>query len=332
MTTLEYPDGIRPISGERALNIIKIQNNFIECFTKKGYEFVIFPLADFLDSLLISRDDWLETQTCTTTDRVSGKNLGIRADITPQALKLDLCKNPTSKNINKFCYCDTTLQSKPTNNNRQFIQAGAEIFGIDSIHGDLEILDLMLTSLKNIGITELTIDFGHIGLYKVLAKTLKLNTENTNKIFDILQQKRSTELDEMLQNLDLTSEQKKLITNLSSIYGNGEGVVEELKTTLNASKNNITSELQFVIDDLKDSYDFVADFATKNKMKINIHIDICELRGHKYKTGLVFAIYHKSHSHHIAVGGRYDDAGKKGRSATGFSCDLELISQIIEAE
>ncbi|CAG0905786.1 unnamed protein product, partial [Darwinula stevensoni] len=175
------PEAIADVLPEQAKHIEKLRSQLLAHFLSYGYEPVIPPMIQYLDSLLIGGGSDLELQTFTLVDQLSGKTLGVRADMTPQAARIDahLLKN---NEINRLCYCGSVLRTQPTHllGSREMIQMGAEMFGCDQIEADQESLALLLTALGKVGLSHLLIDLCHAGLVESLLDDCQLDqvTEN----------------------------------------------------------------------------------------------------------------------------------------------------------
>lgn len=322
-----YPEGVYLFSGDEAQ---ALEDNRVVClalFREKRYEYVIFPIIDYAESLSIGRDPHLQQDIYQITDRVSGEQLGLRADITPQAVKLDASR---IDQVNRFCYADMVVQAKPIHwkQGRQIMQVGAELFGIDDMSADIEIAELMLLMLHRLGIQGATFDLGHVGFYSALADALVIDADKKEYLLLLLQHKQQPELVELLSAIPIDQRLRTLLTELSFVMGNKTqvvSVISEMIDTLN--DQSLQRRLHDVVAQTARLADVVSCFATKLGVRINLHLDLCELRGYGYKSGLLFGIYHHSINHPIALGGRYNHQNQGIiRAATGFSANLHLLS------
>lgn len=317
------PDGIEEIKPPKARQLELLRRNLLDLFDSKDYEYLILPPLEFMQALLFKSGEDLEAKTFKVTDRLTGNLMGFVPDATPQVAKYDARETKNSNAIKRYSYCHQVLHTKA---HRQFssrapLQLGAEIFGNSGIDGDFEIIQLMLEVLKIAGFKNLYLDLGHAGIFKYLIEKAKLSDHIKQKVFYAIQQKRSEDLKDILQNFD--GEATKLLLALSSLSGDLK-ILDEAQKVLGSYDANIDKAL----DDLKSLVVLI-----KDKSDVNVYLDLGELRSYNYHTGMVFAAYVENIGHSLAKGGRYDnfcaDFGIK-RQATGFSLDLKFISNSLD--
>ena len=284
---------------------------------------VIPPFIEFLESLLTGVGHDLDLQTFKLTDQLSGRMLGIRADMTPQVARID-AHNLKRDVPTRLCYLGTVLHTRGDHlePSRSPMQVGAELYGHAGIASDLEILQLMLETLAMAGLQNVHVDLGHVGVFRGLARQVGLNPDQETQVFDVLQRKARPELAELLGAFDLTAEMRSMLAALPELNGSA-GVIGQARQTL----TSVDPPVMRALDDL----DQIARQLSQAFPSLPIHFDLAELRGYRYQTGMVFAAFVPDHGREIARGGRYDEVGKvfgRARPATGFSADLKVLASL----
>ena len=309
------PDGIEEVLPAPAAQVERLRRDLLDLYRGWGYQLVIPPLVEFTESLLIGLGADIDLLTFRITDQLSGRNMGIRADITPQVARIDAHSLP-AEGLSRFCYAGSVLHTRPTTlmASRSPIKVGAELYGEAGLHADIEIISLMLETLKCAGIEGITLDLGHVGVYRRLLRDSGLEEEDAAAVFDALQRKSQPDLPEVLAKIeDETCRQR--LSELVSLHGDAE-VLERADWA-----QEEVAELKRVAASLQAHYP-----------EVEIYYDLSELRGYHYHTGLVFAAYVADHGQALANGGRYDDVGAvfgRARPATGFSTDLKALLQLL---
>jgi len=309
------PEGIREILSPEALAIEYNRRTLLDLYYAWGYDLVAPPLVDFLDSLMTGMGHDLELMTFTVTDQLSGKQLGIRADMTPQVARID-AHHIKDDHPARFCYIGEVLNTRLEGfaQSRSPIQAGAEIYGHASFESDIEIIQLMVKTLNAVGIKEITIDLGHVAIFKSLAQAAQLEAADEAQLFDAIQRKAVTEMRSHLDSLKLSSLHKSNFLALVELHGNAD-ILEQARKRLQG--DSLAAYL--------DALEAIAIELKKSLPEVNLFFDLAELRGYNYHTGVVFSAYTPGHGQAIAQGGRYNDIGAlfgRARPATGFSTDL----------
>ena len=312
------PEGIEELLPERASQLEALRRRLLDQCGTWGYRYVIPPLVEFTDSLLIGLGADLDLVTCKFTDQMSGRMLGVRADITPQAARMD-AHSLAENGVTRLCYAGPTLQSTPQSviGGRAPIQLGAELFGCDAIEADSEIISLMLSTFACAGVSRaLTLDIGHIGIYDALFSNANLDPEIESQMFDALQRKSTPDIERLSSSLPDDVSQR--LRQLASLHGSPEVLLEA--RTLFSNEPVVLAAL----DDL----DTVLAQAQQAFPDVGVYVDLTELRGFRYHTGLVFAVYLEGRGSAVAKGGRYDNIGAvfgRDRPATGFAIDLKAL-------
>jgi len=314
------PEGIDEVLPEQAEKLERLRAKLLATFAGWGYRLVIPPFVDYLDSLLTGSGHDLDLQTFKLTDQVSGKMLGVRADMTPQVARID-AHNLKHEWPTRLCYVGTILHTRgdPLEKTRCPMQIGAELYGHSGIESDYEIICLMLETLALSGLQNVHLDLGHVGIYRALVAQAGLNSQQETQLFDVLQRKAGSELKELLQGFCIDESFKALFLALSKLNGSRD-VLEKAAVLLNignAAVDKALADLQNVADKLRRDFPLLP-----------VSFDLAELRGYHYHTGLVFAAFIPAMGREIARGGRYDNIGVvfgRARAATGFSADLKLL-------
>ncbi len=314
------PEGIEEILPPKAQQLESLCRDIIDLYTCWGYQLVIPPLIEYLDSLLTGTGEDLDLQTFKLTDQLSGRTLGIRADTTPQVARIDAHK--LGRDVpTRLCYLGTVLHTRPeeSGGSRSPLQIGAELYGHKGIESDAEVLWLMLETLKTAGVTDVYVDLGHVGIYKGLARQAGLNCKQEIQLFSILQRKSAAELTALAKSWELTADISDMFRYLIEASGDVSILKDAQQALVKAS-----DVVQCCLDDLQR----VAEIVTNRLPDTSLNFDLAELRGYHYHTGIVFAAYVPGQGQGIAFGGRYDDIGNaygRARPATGFSTDIKTL-------
>ena len=321
------PQGIEDVLPDDAKHLETIRRQLLDVFSHWGYELVIPPVVDFLDSLLTGSGHDLDLQTFKLTDQLSGELLGIRADMTPQVARID-AHNLKHDRATRLCYVGTILRAlgNSLEKTRSPMQIGAEIYGHSGVESDLEVIQLMLEMLAVSGLQNVHLDLGHVGIYRALSEQAGLTQQQETELFDVLQRKAKTELDELLNNYHISEEFKHIFATLPSLNGGGEVITSALELLANSNEKVVSAleELQHIAEKLSIIYP-----------SLPVSFDLSELRGYHYHTGVVFTTFVPGVGREIARGGRYDNIGAffgRARAATGFSSDLRLLSSLVHQE
>ncbi len=317
------PEGIEETLPAEAKHLEALRNKLLDSFACWGYDLVIPPFIDFLDSLLIGSGHDLDLQTFKLTDQISGEMLGIRADMTPQVARID-AHNLKHEWPTRLCYAGTVLHTRgdPLEKTRSPLQIGAELYGHGGKESDLEVICLMLEMLAVTGLQNVHLDLGHVGIYRALAEQAGLSDAQESELFAILQRKAKPELAGLMDGYALTDGLKQMFLALPELNGS-QTVLDKASVVLaqaSAAVKQALADLTAVAGQLAVRFPNLA-----------ISFDLAELRGYHYHTGIVFAAFVPTVGREIARGGRYDNIGKvfgRARPATGFSADLKVLSAL----
>ncbi|MCN4143943.1 MAG: ATP phosphoribosyltransferase regulatory subunit [Thiohalomonas sp.] len=320
------PEGIQEVLSPQALTIESQRRSLLDLYQTWGFDLVEPPMIDFLDSLLTGTGHDLQLMTFTLTDQISGKLLGVRADMTPQIARIDAHHIKTEQ-PSRFCYIGQVLKTKLEgfSQSRSPLQVGIELYGHNGASSDIEVLLLMIQTLSNVGLKDFHIDLGHVGIFRSMARQAELSEAEEDTLFDALQRKAVTELSSYLSTLDISDEQKQQFMSLTDLNGD-ISVIDKARSILTGDE--VHREL--------DNLETIAKGLLARVLEQTLYFDLSELRGYNYHTGVVFAAYLPGHGQEIAKGGRYDGIGKifgRSRAATGFSTDLtHLVSLVSNLE
>lgn len=314
------PDGIQDVLPKDAIRLEALRRRLLDLYQSWGYELVFPPLVEYLESLLTGSSHDLELMTCKITDQLTGRLMGVRADITPQVARLDAHCLP-HEHTARYCYSGTILTTLPQglSTSRAPIQIGAELYGCAGVAADIEIIRLMLTTLLQAGVPQIHLDLGHVAVFRELAKAAQLSVEQESQLFDIYQRKSLPEL----QALGSQLPQAEWFVALGQLSG-GVQVIEQAQLAF----ANAPDKVKQALADIQTIVQALQGFADN----VSISVDLSELRGYHYHTGLVFAAYTAHSAAEIAKGGRYDCIGEafgRARPATGFSADLKTLVSFV---
>lgn len=317
------PQGMEEALPPSSWAMEDLRRKLLDHYRRQGYELILPPLVEHLDALLTGTAQDLERQTFKLTDPASGRLLGLRADMTPQAARI-AARRYAGQAIVRLCYLGTVLRAEPDSlgGSRSPRQVGCEIFGEAGIEADLEVLRVMLRTLRLSGLKSVHLDLGHVGIYRALVARLGLEAEDESSLFDILQRKSHPDLDEFSRARGLRPRTTQAMAQLMDLHGE-PAVLKRARETLKGSGAAVAEAL--------DALDRIVAELRAEMPKLPIHIDLAELRGYRYQTGVVFAAFVPGHGREIARGGRYDGVGAEfgaARPATGFSADLNELLRL----
>ncbi|MDH3948032.1 MAG: ATP phosphoribosyltransferase regulatory subunit [Gammaproteobacteria bacterium] len=315
------PEGIEEVLPQQARQLESMRRSLLDLFQSWGYDLVMPPFIEYIESLLTGTGNDLDLQTFKLTDQLTGRMMGVRADMTPQVARID-AHHLKSSAPTRLCYLGTVLHTRPGGfaGSRSLLQVGAELFGHAGIESDVEVLSLMVETLKQAGVEDLYLDLGHVGVYRGLVDQAGLDADQEALLFDALQRKAKPEITDLLNDWSLPKVVAEMLTKLTDLNGNDSVLTEARGALKKASK-----PVQHALDNLQQ----IAALLQQRLPDLNLHYDLAELRGYHYHTGAVFAAYVPGRGQAIAQGGRYDGIGRAfglSRPATGFSTDLRILA------
>jgi ATP phosphoribosyltransferase regulatory subunit len=322
------PDGVKEVLPPEAGRIESLRRKLLDLHHSWGYDMVMPPLIEFIESLLTGTGNDLDVETFKVIDQLTGRTMGIRADITPQVARID-AHSLGAQGVNRLCYSNTVLHTSPSNPlaSRSPLQVGAELYGHEGLDSDLEIISLMLESITHVGVeAPLTLDLGHVGIYKGLLGSMQLTAEQQQELFALLRTKSVADIDAFVKQLEISAEQQQMLHELARLYG-GISVLDRAAEVFADAGADVLAAVAYLQE--------LAQAVQLRFPQVTLYFDLAELRGYEYHTGVVFAALTPVFGQPIAKGGRYDDIGKvfgRARPATGFSADLKILAELSAAE
>jgi len=318
----QLPEGVDEILPPRALHLDILGREILDLYARWGYELIKTPLIEFLDSLHIVPGHELQLSTFTLTDQLSGRTMGVRSDITSQVARIDAHVLQRNHPV-RLCYADSVLRTRPNGHlgSRSPYLVGAELYGHNGVESDLEVISLMLHTLRVAGIERPLLALGHSSICRELLQAAALSPLAATDLFDALQNKATADIDRLLQLHTLPAPLADALRLLPTLHGD----VRVLATARDKFKF-ANAEVHAALDQL----DTLARAIAQRFPDQSVYLDLCELRGYDYHTGAIFSAYVEGCGEAIANGGRYDGIGAafgRARAATGFDTDLiKLLS------
>jgi ATP phosphoribosyltransferase regulatory subunit len=309
------PEFVEDVLPDEARAIDTYRNRLLELFRVHGYELVMPPMLEYIESLLTGTGHDLDLRTFKLIDQLSGRTMGLRADMTPQVARIDAhLLNRTG--VARLCYCGSVLHTRPRGltATREPLQIGAEIYGHGGIESDVEIQQLLRVALKACGLGDVRLDVGHVGVFRAIARRGDVGPELEADLLEALLGKDRPGLTALSATLDAAT--RDALRILPDLYGGAEVL------TRAAAALPPHAEIRAALADLG---------RLTRENGIAMSIDLADLRGYHYHSGVVFAAYCQGLPSAIALGGRYDEIGKafgRARPATGFSLDLRELVRV----
>ena len=317
------PEGVDEVLPPEAWRLEYARRKLLDLFSHWGYDLIMPPLIEYLESLLTGTGNDLDLQTFKVTDQLTGRLMGLRADMTPQAARIDA--HPLQRSApTRLCYMGTVLHTRSDGfgGSRSPFQVGAELFGHAGVESDVEIIKLLLEMLELLSISELHIDLGHVGIFRGLARDADLSEQQEKELFAALQRKAVPEIDVMLEAYVGDAGQRQRLAALASLNGD-RSVLERAREQLAGASEPVLAALE--------NLSAIAARVEQGVGGETLNFDLAELRGYRYQTGMVFAVFVPGCGQEIARGGRYDAIGRvfgRSRPATGFSTDLRELMRL----
>jgi ATP phosphoribosyltransferase regulatory subunit len=312
------PEFVEDVLPDDARAIETHRGRLLDLFRVHGYELVLPPMLEYIESLLTGTGHDLDLRTFKLIDQMSGRTMGLRADMTPQVARID-AHLLNRQGVARLCYCGTVLHTRPRGltATREPLQIGAEIYGHAGIESDVEIQRLLRAALAVCGVGEVRLDVGHVGVFRALAREGDVEAELEAELLEALLAKDRPGLASLTESL--AAPIRDALRVLPELYG-GADVLDRAAARLPA-----LPPIGRALDDLR---------ALARENGLTMSIDLADLRGYHYHSGVVFAAYCTGLASAIALGGRYDEVGKafgRARPATGFSMDLRELARVGQA-
>lgn len=317
------PDGIEEILPPEAQQVEHLRRNLLDLFHRWGYDLVIPPMVEFTDSLLVGLGKDIDLLTFKVTDQLSGRSMGIRADLTPQIARID-AHSLVREGVNRLCYAGHVIKAQMQSalDSRNPIHVGVELYGEPGLEADAEIISLLLATLADARVPDICLDLGHVGIYRALARAAHLSAEQEITFFNLLQAKALTEIGNWVTCHVADAQAAAWLNALPRLCGPNAMLksAREIFIGAPAAVFNALDELEQVASEVQGRYP-----------EAQLYFDLSELSGYHYQTGVVFAAFIPGIGAAIARGGRYNHIGEvfgRARFATGFTADLIMLSRV----
>ncbi|CAM2159395.1 MULTISPECIES: ATP phosphoribosyltransferase regulatory subunit [Paraburkholderia] len=320
MSTWLLPENIADVLPSEARKIEELRRRLLDRFRAYGYEMVMPPLLEYLESLLVGSGRDLNLRTFKLVDQLSGRTLGLRADMTPQVARID-AHLLNRQGVTRLCYAGNVLHTLPRglHATREQIQIGAEIYGHAGLEADLEIQQLMLDALRLAGLTQVRLDLSHAGVLAAIFEADPAAAALGDALYEALAGKDVPRLAELTAKLAPVT--RDALRALPTLYGDAS-VIDEARKRLPALPGiaRALDDLAFLVGEIEGA---------------ELALDLADLGGYAYHSGVMFSAYVDGVPNAVARGGRYDKVGEaygRARAATGFSLDLREVARISPVE
>lgn len=309
------PEYIEDVLPAEAARIETLRRTLLDLFKVHGYQYVIPPMLEYMESLITGVGHDLDLATFKVVDQLTGRLMGVRADMTPQAARID-AHLLNHQGITRLCYAGSVLRTKPDGlaQTREPLQLGAELYGHAGVVSDIEIQRLLIKALQAIGIEQVHIDFSHVNIFGSLIESSQIDAQLEKDLYAALQSKDQSSVKALSQTLDKVT--REALINLTTLNGD-QSILAKAAQILPA-----TTAIQEALANLSKVSTALDDLG------VTVSFDLSELRGYHYHSGIVFAAYAQGYKGPLALGGRYDEVGQafgRARPATGFSLDLRGV-------
>jgi ATP phosphoribosyltransferase regulatory subunit len=313
------PEHIADILPAEAARVEQVRRQLLDQAGRRGFELIIPPLLEHLESLLSGTGRELELQTFTLVDQLSGRLLGLRADTTPQAARIDAHLLNRS-GMTRLCYCGPVLHTRPggAGASREPLQFGAEIFGHAGLEAEMEVLDLALEAVAEAGVAQPVIDLADARILRGVLAGVALDAVGLNDIVEALSRKDAAALDVLTG--ELPEAARAGLRFLLGAYG-GVDILNQARAALPA---------RALIGQALDDLCRLATHLQRSHPGVRVGFDLADMGGYAYYSGVRFAMYAQGASQALARGGRYDEVGAvfgRNRPAVGFSLDVKSLAQ-----
>ncbi len=307
------PDGVADVLFDDAQKQEWLRHSLIQKLICHGYQLVSPPMIEFTESLLSDASEDLKRQTFKIIDQLTGRLMGLRADITPQILRID--RHHGGQGIARYCYAGQVIHTLPSGlfGSRTPLQLGAEIFGCPKLAADIELIDMLFAMLSDLNLNaQLHIDLGHVAIFERLSLLADLSEDDSHQLMQFYANKNLPELKRLCQSLGMGDD-------FYALARFGHDIPKLLQTLSSAAKADAV--LMAAADDL-----MTLKAHLENAWQCQVSIDVTELSGYHYHTGIVFNGYINNESQPLVRGGRFDNKKSQSRrAATGFSLDVSRL-------
>ena len=312
------PESLADVLPAEARRIEELRRKLLDLYRSYGFELVAPPLVEYIDSLLSGTGSDLDLRTCKLVDQLSGRTLGVRADMTPQVTRID-AHLLNRAGVTRLCYCGNVLHARPADSlsSRELLQIGAEIYGHAGFEADLEIISLVLDTVATAGISHPRLDLCHPGVVRAVLDADPAATARAQDIVLLLREKDIPGLAGLAQQSNgIRADTVAALQQLAGLYG-GPEVIDRARRDLPRLPG-----VAAALDALQNIIDAIPDVAWG--------VDLAAIGGYGYHSGVTFALYAEGWHDALVSGGRYDDVSRafgRARPATGFSLDLRKLAR-----
>ena len=315
------PEDIADVLPAEARKVESLRRAILDLYQSYGYELVAPPILEFLDSLLTGTGSDLNLQTFKLVDQLSGRTLGLRADMTPQVARID-AHLLNRAGVTRLCYAGSVAHARtPVGSSaREELQLGAEIYGCATWEADLEAITLLLKTLSLAGLEKVYLDLSHAGILTGILDGQNLDKATIEALYGLLQSKDRPRLSQWAT--CLPAKVSEALMALTELNGPCAEVLAKAKKVL---------PKHVEIDQALADLERLVSAAAKLSANLELSVDLADLRGYQYHSGAMFAAYIDQLPQPIARGGRYDHVGQafgRPRPATGFSLDLLTLANL----
>jgi ATP phosphoribosyltransferase regulatory subunit len=318
------PDGVDELLPPEAWALEQVRRQVLDVFNSWGFDYVEPPVVEYLDALLVGagpdgglgHQDDLDLQTLKVVDQRSGRLMGVRADMTAQAVRIDAHSRP-SEGVQRLCYAGPVVLANPAAalDSRVPLKAGAEVFGAPGLAADVEVICLLLEILERTGVEAPVLVLGHMGIYLSLVAPLGLDAFTERQLFAAVQSKSEADIGELIGERS----DGALLERLPTLMG-GREILREARAALAGGPDGAVAAV--------DALEELAEAVLVRNPAVEVRYDLAELAGYGYHNGPVFSAYQADQGRAIARGGRYDGIGApfgRSRPATGFDVNLRQL-------
>lgn len=320
------PDGVEEILPNEARHVEILRRQLLDHFMGWGFDLVIPPMMEFSDALMVGLGQDLEGLTYKVVDQVSGGTMAIRSDMTPQAARMD-AHSLKREGVSRLCYSGHVLftRAKSPLCSRSPLQVGVELFGERGLGADIEIISLLIEAVQAAQLPQWSLDLGHVGIFRSLAAVCSLSGDQERQLFELLQAKAMADIHSWVSENITDPHHAQWLLVLPRLSGS-VSTLEKARQLFAGAPDSVLG----AIDELQQ----VSAILRERYPEIPLYIDLSELRGYHYHTGIVFAAFAPGLGREIASGGRYDHIGEafgRARPATGFTIDLIALKRLSSA-
>lgn len=313
------PEGVEETLPAEARRLEQLRRAILDLFERWGYELVMPPLIEYLESLQTGVGKDLDLQTFKLIDQLTGRLMGVRPDMTPQAARID-AHYLKREHVTRLCYLGPVLRTRPDEfaGSREPLQFGAELYGHAGPESDAEVLTLMVATLALAGVATPHIDLAHVGVFRALAERAGLDRMQEYELLEAIQRKSKADVEALLAQTGAAATHRRQFVALLTMNGGAEILTHARREYGDIPQ--VTAAIAYL--------DTVIQRVRRELPALELHIDLAELGGYHYYTGVLFSAFVPTRGQAIAKGGRYDGIGRafgRERAATGFGADLRVL-------